>query len=179
MKDGSYLMESAAEGRRLELKTDDAKTTDQATSAGLRPGMRVADLGCGPGRTTALLHDLAQPGGETVGIDFALDRIEYAREHYSRPGLEFHCRDIRKPLTDLGRFDFIWVRFVLEYYRAGSFDLVRDITDLLAPGGILCLADLDNNWPQPSRDAATSGHNHQRLNDGSTGRRRFRPLCRP
>jgi SAM-dependent methyltransferase len=145
MKNAGYLMESEGEAQRLELKTDDAKTASQATWGGLRPGMRVADLGCGPGRTTATLHELAQPGGETVGIDFAQARIDYAREHYARNGLIFHCRDIREPLTDLGHFDFIWMRFVLEYYRAGNIDLVRNILDLLTPGGILCLIDLDSN----------------------------------
>ena len=53
--------------------------------------------------------------------------------------------DIRDPLDDLGRFDFIWVRFVLEYYLKGSFDIVKNIYKNLNPGGILCLIDLDCN----------------------------------
>lgn len=145
MKNRDYLMESAAESHRLTVKTDDAKTATQATWGGLIPGMRVADLGCGPGRTTTVLHDLAQPGGETVGVDFGPDRIAHANAHYQRPGLTFHCRDIRESLDDLGQFDFIWIRFLLEYYRGESFALARKAAGLLKPGGILCLADLDNN----------------------------------
>jgi len=155
----NYLMESESEAQRLDRKTDDSKTADQAIWAGLRPGMRVADLGCGPGRTTAVLHEMAQPAGETVGVDFSPARIEHARKHYSRPGLSFQCRDIREPLADLGHFDFVWVRFVLEYYQAGSFDLIRNFIDLLAPGGILCLIDLDcnglNHHEMPDRLATT------------------------
>ncbi len=145
MKKPEYLMESASESHRLEGKTDDSKTAAQATWAGLAAGMRVADLGCGPGRTTSVLHDLVQPGGETVGVDFGPDRISHANQHYQRPGLTFHCRDIREPLDDLGKFDFVWMRFVLEYYRAESFALAQKGASLLKPGGILCLADLDNN----------------------------------
>lgn len=145
MKNRDYLMESAAEAERLTVKTDDAKTAAQAAWAGLAPGMRVADLGCGPGRTTSVLHALAQPGGETVGVDFGPDRISHAEQHYARPGLTFLCRDIRDPLDDLGQFDFVWVRFLLEYYRAESFALARKAAGLLRPGGILCLADLDSN----------------------------------
>ncbi len=154
-----YLMESEAESLRLTLKTDDEKTAAQAAWAGLRPGMRVADLGCGPGRTTAVLHEMAQPGGVAVGLDFAPSRIAHAESHYARPGLAFHCRDIREPLGDLGLFDFVWLRFVLEYYRAGSFELVKNVLDILKPGGILCLIDLDSNClnhhQMPPRLAAT------------------------
>jgi SAM-dependent methyltransferase len=145
MKNRDYLMESAGESQRLVGKTDDAKTAAQAGWAGLAPGMRVADLGCGPGRTTSVLHALAQPGGEAVGIDFGPDRITHADQHYQSPGLTFHCRDIREPLDDLGQFDFVWMRFLLEYYRAESFELATKAASLLKPGGILCLVDLDNN----------------------------------
>ena len=145
MKNRDYLMESASEAQRLTVKTDDAKTAAQAGWAGLAPGMRVVDLGCGPGRTTAVLHELAQPGGSTVGVDFGPERISHAEQHYQHPGLTFHCRDIREPLEDLGKFDFVWMRFLLEYYRAESFELAKKAASLLNPGGILCLADLDNN----------------------------------
>lgn len=145
MKNHDYLMESDAEAHRLEVKTDDAKTAAQAAWGGLAPGMRVADLGCGPGRTTSVLHGLVQPGGEAVGVDFGPDRIAHANAHYQRPGLNFYCRDIREPLDDLGKFDFVWMRFLLEYYLDESFELVKKAATLLKPGGILCLADLDNN----------------------------------
>ena len=52
---------------------------------------------------------------------------------------------IREDLTDLGTFDFVWIRFVLEYYRSSYFKLVKKITDILKPGGIICLIDLDYN----------------------------------
>ena len=142
---GQYLMEGDQEALRLDVKTD-AKTIEaQALWAGLRPGMRVADLGCGAGKTTFHLNRLAQPKGRTVGVDIAEQRIEYANTHYSDDGIEYLTADIREPLDDLGRFDFIWVRFVLEYYLNGSFDIAKNIVRNLNPGGILCLIDLDCN----------------------------------
>ena len=141
----NYLMESDDESLRLELKTDDSKVVEQATWAGIKAGMRVADLGCGPGKTTAALNGLVQPGGATVGIDFSGKRISYAEKHYLKEGITFYCRDIGQPLEDLGKFDFIWVRFVLEYYLSGTTDIVANILKILKPGGIICLIDLDNN----------------------------------
>jgi len=145
MKPVSYIMEHEAEAVRLDMKTDSRNLTSQARWAGIRPGMRVADIGCGSGKTTAYLHRLIQPGGEIVGVDASASRIAHATEHYGADGIEFVCRDIHEPLDDLGEFDFIWVRFVLEYHSSNSRAIVANLTRLLRPGGILCLIDLDNN----------------------------------
>lgn len=138
-------MESDKEALRLDLKTDRTTIQKQARWAGITPGMRVADVGCGPGKTSAYLYELVQPDGTVVGLDYSEKRYRYAKKHYTKNGLEFVCRDIRQPLKDLGMFDFIWVRFILEYYRLESFEIVRNISNILKPGGILCLIDLDYN----------------------------------
>jgi SAM-dependent methyltransferase len=140
-----YLMESDEETLRLDLKTDGKIVERQALWAGIKPGMRVADLGFGSGKTTFYLNKLVQPNGEVVGIDIAEDRIKYANKNYGGEGIEFLCRNICDPLEDLGMFDFIWVRFVLEYYRSQSFNIVKNISSILKPGGIMCLIDLDYN----------------------------------
>ena len=140
-----YIMEDDAEALRLELKTDSATIRKDACWAGIQAGMRVADLGCGPGKTTYVLNELVQPGGAATGVDISDRRIQYARENYKADQLKFVNGDIRKPLEELGRFDFVWVRFVLEHYRRNSFDIVKNVTRLIKPGGILCLIDLDYN----------------------------------
>ena len=140
-----YLMEDYGEVIRLDRKTDGATVEKQALWAGIKPGMRVADLGCGAGKTTFYLNKLVQPGGRSYGVDIAPQHIEYARKHYSDENIEYLVADIREPLHDLGQFDFIYVRFVLEYYLNGSFDIVKNITNNLKSGGIMCLIDLDCN----------------------------------
>jgi SAM-dependent methyltransferase len=141
----NYLMESDVEALRLDLKTDRWQVLRQARWAGIGPGMRVADLGCGSGKTTAALQELVQPGGEAVGVDVAEERVAFARRQYGGGGARFVRADIRERSPELGQFDALWVRFVLEYYRAESAEIVRAVTELLRPGGLLCLVDLDNN----------------------------------
>jgi SAM-dependent methyltransferase len=143
--DSSYLMENSEEVYRLESKTRAEVVKAQALRAGLRPGMRVADICCGSGVTSSFLGELTGAEGEVVGIDLSTERIEHAKSHYSRENISFICRDIRQDLKDLGRFDFLWVRFVLEYYREEAFEIVRNLSTLLAKEGILCLIDLDHN----------------------------------
>ena len=145
MTTNKYLMESEDEALRLELKTDVNVVERQAKWAGVKPGMRVADIGCGPGITTSVIHALSQPNGETVGMDLAEPRIKYAREHYNHKGIEYVVGDVRDPLDNLGLFDLVWVRFVLEYYLLDSFDIVKNLIKIIRPGGTLCLIDLDHN----------------------------------
>jgi ubiquinone/menaquinone biosynthesis C-methylase UbiE len=145
MYDRNYIMESEEESIRLDLKTDPKIIEEMARWAGIRPGMRIADLGCGPGKTTFYLNNLVQPGGSAVGVDISQKRIDYAQAHYSEGGTEFITGDIRKPLEKLELFDFIWIRFVLEHHLANSFDIVKTASSILKPGGIICLVDLDYN----------------------------------
>ena len=145
MQQTHYIMEHADEAIRLDLKTDSAALKRQALWAGIQPGMRVADVGCGSGITTHYLHKLILPEGLIIGVDASESRIRHANEHYKKEGIEFICKDFYQSLIELGGFDFIWVRFVLEYHRSKCVDIVSNLSEILNPGGILCLIDLDHN----------------------------------
>lgn len=139
-------MENDEEEKRLDIKTDPEAVKRQAMWFGIGAGARVLDVGCGPGKTTSILYDIVQPGGEVTGVDIAESRINYARSFYGgKKGIDFQVRDVRLPMNDLGQFDFIWVRFVLEYYLVGAFDIIKNICNNLKPGGQMCLLDLDHN----------------------------------
>src|SRR4030095_2248997 len=47
--------------------------------AGIKQGMRVADIGCGVGMVTQLLAEMVGPTGEVVGVDFSADQLKQAR----------------------------------------------------------------------------------------------------
>lgn len=145
MKSKKYLMENPEESKRLDMKTDNDVLAQQALWAGIAPGMRVVDIGCGPGKTTQKLNELVQPGGSALGIDLSEQRVSFAREHYGSDTVSFAQRDLFQPLTDLGEFDFAWVRFLLEYHLSDSFELVQNVSSIIKPGGTLCLIDLDYN----------------------------------
>lgn len=135
----AYLMESQDEALRLDIKTDPDSLHKQALWCGVKPGLRVLDLGCGVGKTSFLLHEMVQPAGSIVGID-------YARKHYGgKGGIDFLVHDFTEPFNGIEPFDIIWVRFVLEYYRRESPAIVNNLKKLLKPGGYLCLLDLDYN----------------------------------
>ncbi len=138
-------MESADEARRLEMKTDVTVVEAFARRAGLAQGMRVVDIACGSGLTTSVLAGIVGESGRALGVDSSPERVNTAGRLYGGDTTSFAHRDLLLPLEDLGSFDFAWVRFALEYFRAEAFDVVQRVSSLLAEGGIMCLVDLDHN----------------------------------
>jgi SAM-dependent methyltransferase len=66
---------------------------------GLRPGMRVLDVGCGPGRHALAL---ARRGIDVTGVDLSPDFVELAREAAAAAGLpvRFEVLDVRELAYD-------------------------------------------------------------------------------
>ena len=55
--------------------------------AGIRPGMRVLDLGCGAGDSAFVAADLVGPGGSVVGLDHSPEALARARLRAGQRGL--------------------------------------------------------------------------------------------
>jgi SAM-dependent methyltransferase len=112
--------------------------------AGLRPGMRVADLGCGVGMVTALLAELVGPEGHVVGIDSSGAQLAQARERFQtdRPNISF----VEASATDTDlpseSFDLVYCRFLLIHLPEPERAL-REMGRLLKPNGILVCEDGD------------------------------------
>src|SRR5262249_25950443 len=84
-------------------------------AAGLRPGMHVADLGCGVGTVTGLLAELVGPAGQVVGVDASGAQLPQAREHLNGGGANTRFVQASAPATGLpaGAFDLVYCRFLL------------------------------------------------------------------
>jgi SAM-dependent methyltransferase len=112
--------------------------------AGLRRGMRVADLGCGTGMVTQLLAKLVGHTGQVVGVDFSGEQIKQARELLppSLPNVQF----IQASATDTGlspeSFDLVYCRFLLIHLTEPELAL-REMHNLLKVDGILVCEDGD------------------------------------
>src|ERR1700760_1634613 len=55
--------------------------------AGLRPGMRVLDVGCGPGDVSFIAARLVGPTGSVLGVDAAPAMIALAQARATEKGL--------------------------------------------------------------------------------------------
>ncbi|MDT8418799.1 MAG: methyltransferase domain-containing protein [Desulfuromonadales bacterium] len=141
----SYLMEHPEEFARLAQKTRAEQVIRQAEWAGIKPGMHVLDAGCGSGTTTSILKQVVGENGRATGLDVSAARLTEARATYGNQGITFTEHNLREPFDSPDSYDAVWIRFLLEYFRDDPVTIVKNAIRSLKPGGILVLADLDNN----------------------------------
>ena len=135
---------------------------------GLRPGMRVLDVGCGPGRHA---HELARRGVVVQGIDVSETFVGLATES-APPGATFERMDARR-LVDVDRFDAAFDAVICLCQGAfglmtadGDDDLVvAGMARALVPGGRLALSAFSSyfvvrHWGDADFDVVT-GINHE------------------
>jgi SAM-dependent methyltransferase len=112
--------------------------------AGLRPGMRVLDLGCGAGDATFAAADLVGPEGSVLGLDRSADALARARIRAGRRGLtqvQFVAGDIHEPAPG-GPFDAIVERVVLLWVPDPA-EVLRRQASVLRPGGLVVPIETD------------------------------------
>jgi ubiquinone/menaquinone biosynthesis C-methylase UbiE len=142
----SYIIDGGEPGAaRLAVlgRTLAASSERFLRRAGLRPGVRVLDVGCGSGELTGRIAELAAPG-EAVGIDVDLTVLSIARERFAQqtPAPRFALADAAAVPAELGRFDVVYARFVLSH-QTDPLAMLRGLRELCLPGGVVAVEDVD------------------------------------
>ncbi len=112
--------------------------------AGIRPGMRVLDLGCGAGDVAFVAAGLVGPDGSVVGVDRSPDALARARLRAGQRGLaqvQFVQGDVNDPAPG-GPFDAIVERLVL-WTVPDPAALLRRQAMVLRPGGLVVPIEVD------------------------------------
>ena len=113
--------------------------------AGLKPGMHVADFGCGVGAVTRMLAEIVGPSGSVTGIDASAEQIEQAAEICKSSGLTnvaFRTADACNTRLPARSYDFVYCRFLLLHLPDPAACL-REMRRVLRIGGMLVIEDGD------------------------------------
>lgn len=114
--------------------------------AGLRPGMRVLDVGCGPGDVSMIAARLVGPDGTVLGVDAAADVVELARTRAADQGVEtvsFEATAIddislREPV------DAVIGRLIL-MHLPDPVAALRHLATMVRAGGLVAFCESDVN----------------------------------
>ncbi len=142
---GYFLGHSDREIRRLMLQAAVLRpiTERLLRDAGIRRGMRVLDLGCGPGDVALLAAELVGRTGSVVGIDRSPEALGIAWERARAEG----CRNVVfeetsiESYSDPMPFDLVIGRYILIHQPDPAAVICR-AAGLARPGGIVAFHEL-------------------------------------
>lgn len=116
----------------------------------LRPGMRLLDVGCGPGTLTADLAELVAPG-PVVGVDGSASVLEQAPAVPAGADLSFRQGDAYALAFESGSFDVVHAHQLLQHL-GDPVAALREMRRVCAPGGVVAVRDSDYAgftwWPE-------------------------------
>lgn len=103
----------------------------------------ILDLGCGDGKISAILAELA-PRGSIIGIDQSENMIRFARKQYKKKyqNLSFFVLDALK-LAYITKFDIVFSSFALQWIEDKKKIFKRIYNSLKASGQLVLIVPLD------------------------------------
>ena len=143
----SYLLGHAdAEVQRLLLQARlyEQPTEQALRAAGLEPGMRVLDVGCGPGDVSLIAARVVGPTGRVVGIDASPDIVALARQRATENSVttvSFEHSSVDGIILD-EPVDAVIGRLILMHLPEPVAAL-RRLATLVRPGGVIAFCDFD------------------------------------
>lgn len=112
--------------------------------AGICPGMRVLDAGCGPGRLTVPASMMAGPSGQVVAVDIQRRMLDMLADRVAKEGLtnvELVLAGLGEGRLTVKEFDIALLVTVLGEIPDKAAAL-REIYQCLRPGGLLSITEV-------------------------------------
>jgi ubiquinone/menaquinone biosynthesis C-methylase UbiE len=122
----------------------DPFTRSLLVDAGLTTGMRVLDIGCGPGAVSLIAAELVGETGRVLGIDASSDMLKVAESRVQAAGLwhvSFLAADLRTLTMDQS-FNALIGRFILMHLPEPE-TVLGHLLSCVRPGGIVAFQEYE------------------------------------
>ena len=105
----------------------------------VRPGMRVLEIGCAPGKYLAWMGKVL--GARVTGLDYSEPGMETTRALFRALDLDgdLRCEDVFQSPLPRGAFDVVYSCGVIEHFDDPR-DIVERHVSFVAPGGMALIA---------------------------------------
>lgn len=170
------------EGSDVVNKSFNSSTKNFLLANGLKPGMRVLDLGCGAGIMTRWIAEQIGSDGAVVGIDSDPQQVEFAntmaeQEHF------FNCHFQTLSAYDINEIqhpvDLVYCRFLLHHLNDPD-SVIEKIYALLKPNGIFISEEgiCSHGFSYPPSDAFKTVFEDNSMPDKNIGKKLYYKLSR-
>ncbi|WP_198683680.1 class I SAM-dependent methyltransferase [Peristeroidobacter agariperforans] len=123
----------------------DEMTERMLDDAAIGPGMRVLDIGCGPGAVSLMIARRVGSAGHVFGVDQNPQMLELARRAARDAGLSnltFIEGGFDAAFSERGTLDAVVGRRVL-MYQPDAAQAVEQLVDAIRPGGVIAFHEHD------------------------------------
>lgn len=111
-------------------------------AAGVKPGQRVLDVGCGTGYFAGLLAEAVGPAGLVLGVDASPEMIGYATRRRGRPNCQFQVGTAESLGLPADHFDVVVSSLFMHHLPADLQPVaLAEMRRVLRPGGTLLIAE--------------------------------------
>jgi SAM-dependent methyltransferase len=148
MTGNSYIIRGGIQGRerlRLLSRVMAPSTLALLDRVGIEQGMRCLDAGCGGGDVTLEIARRVGANGQVVGLDrdpVAVDIVAAEARAAGVSQVRYRQFDILADDLPEERYDVVYVRFLLTHLSDPAA-AIRRLRELLKPGGLLVVEDID------------------------------------
>ncbi|MEO6395635.1 MAG: class I SAM-dependent methyltransferase [Devosia sp.] len=144
-QNGYVLGDSERELKRLAAQAGfyAEGTRDGLLKAGIAPGMKVLDIGCGVGDVALIAADIVGPSGSVTGIDISAQAVAASTMRAAAKGLNAQFE--QSPVDNFSRyseFDAVVGRFILVHFPDPA-GVVRSVATKMKKGAPLVSMEMD------------------------------------